>query len=158
MGWSLLLCPILCLTFLFFPFPSYSSLNPLCNPYESFALLQFSNSFSINQNISYSDNIVKYPKTVSWKNGTDFCSWDGVLCDSISGHVIGLNLSSSCLQGPLHSNSTLFVSCLFFLLKSSEADSIFPALVTSLFSPSGFLCFSPFSFVFPCFLCYSQFY
>ncbi|XP_062081243.1 receptor-like protein 50 [Humulus lupulus] len=48
------------------------------------------------------------PKTVSWKNGTDCCSWDGVSCDHISGHVIGLDLSSSGLQGLLHSNSTLF--------------------------------------------------
>ncbi|XP_062081244.1 receptor-like protein 6 [Humulus lupulus] len=84
--------------------PSPSN-NLLCHPAESSALLQFSNSFIINP--SMFDFVMK-PKTVSWKNGTDCCSWDGVSCDHISGHVIGLNLSSSGLQGPLHSNSTLF--------------------------------------------------
>ncbi|PON94082.1 LRR domain containing protein [Trema orientale] len=92
------------------PLPSPSS--PLCHPTESSALLQFSNSFSIIQNTDYHlydwPNIIMYPKTVSWKNGTDCCSWDGVSCDRISGHVIGLDLSSSCLRGPLHSNNTLF--------------------------------------------------
>ncbi|XP_062081251.1 receptor-like protein 6 [Humulus lupulus] len=75
--------------------PSPSN-NFLCHPAESSALLQFINSFIIN------------PKTVSWKNGTDCCLWDGVSCDHISGHVIGLDLSSGGLQGPLHSNSALF--------------------------------------------------
>ncbi|XP_062078791.1 receptor-like protein 6 [Humulus lupulus] len=86
--------------------PSPSN-NFLCHPAESSALLQFSNSFIINPSLF--DWLGRMnPKTVSWKNGTDCCSWDGVSCDHISGHVIGLNLSSSGLQGPLHSNSTLF--------------------------------------------------
>ena len=92
------------------PLPSPTS--PLCHPSESDALLQFSNSFSINQSIfyfAYQMPVIIYPKTVSWKNGTNCCSWDGVLCDRFSGHVIGLNLSYSCLQGPLHSNSSLFL-------------------------------------------------
>ncbi|MCI39335.1 receptor-like protein kinase, partial [Trifolium medium] len=57
---------------------------------ESSALLQFKSSFTKNPFsfgwTSLSENIV------TWKNGTDCCSWDGITCDTISGHVIGLNL------------------------------------------------------------------
>ncbi|KAF2318898.1 hypothetical protein GH714_011528 [Hevea brasiliensis] len=49
-----------------------------------------------------------YPKTESWKEGTDCCWWDGVTCDIETGNVIGLNLSSSLLYGTIHSNNTLF--------------------------------------------------
>ncbi|KAF4352723.1 hypothetical protein G4B88_009797 [Cannabis sativa] len=34
--------------------------------------------------------------------------WDGVDCDDLTGHVIGLNLERSCLYGSVHSNNTLF--------------------------------------------------
>ncbi|MED6137819.1 hypothetical protein PIB30_068625, partial [Stylosanthes scabra] len=44
----------------------------------------------------------------TWDNGTDCCSWMGVTCDSMSGHVIGLDLSCSGLEGKIHPNSTLF--------------------------------------------------
>jgi len=47
-------------------------------------------------------------KTATWKNGTDCCSWHGVTCDTVSGHVIGLNLGCEGFQGILHPNSTLF--------------------------------------------------
>ena len=49
-----------------------------------------------------------YPKTASWKEDKDCCSWDGVVCDQTTRHVIGLDLSCSWLNGPIHSNSTLF--------------------------------------------------
>ncbi|KAL1307356.1 hypothetical protein AAHE18_17G027100 [Arachis hypogaea] len=44
----------------------------------------------------------------TWDNGTDCCSWMGVTCDSLSGHVIGLDLSCSALVGIIHPNTTLF--------------------------------------------------
>jgi len=47
-------------------------------------------------------------KTATWKNGTNCCSWHGVTCDTVSGHVIGLNLGCEGFQGILHPNSTLF--------------------------------------------------
>ncbi|XVF00290.1 hypothetical protein REPUB_Repub03eG0272200 [Reevesia pubescens] len=50
-----------------------------------------------------------YPKTNSWKEGTDCCKWDGVGCDTASGHVIGIDLSCSWLYGGITSNSSLFV-------------------------------------------------
>jgi hypothetical protein len=39
---------------------------------------------------------------------SDCCSWDGVVCDESTGHVIGLDLSSSCLFGSINYISTLF--------------------------------------------------
>ncbi|KAF3438359.1 hypothetical protein FNV43_RR21121 [Rhamnella rubrinervis] len=38
----------------------------------------------------------------------DCCLWDGVSCDTASGYVIAIDLSSSWLYGPLTSNSSLF--------------------------------------------------
>ena len=48
------------------------------------------------------------PKTVTWKNATDCCSWSGVTCHPISGNIIGLDLACSGLSGELHPNTTLF--------------------------------------------------
>ncbi|KAF3438365.1 hypothetical protein FNV43_RR21127 [Rhamnella rubrinervis] len=39
---------------------------------------------------------------------SDCCLWDGVSCDTASGYVIAIDLSSSWLYGPLTSNSSLF--------------------------------------------------
>jgi hypothetical protein len=47
-------------------------------------------------------------KTATWINGTDCCSWNGVTCDTINGHVTGLNLGCEGLKGMLDPNSTLF--------------------------------------------------
>ncbi|KAL3733181.1 hypothetical protein ACJRO7_022671 [Eucalyptus globulus] len=44
----------------------------------------------------------------TWKNGLDCCSWNGVTCDNVTGTIISLDLSYSCLQGTLRSNSSLF--------------------------------------------------
>nr|TKS05990.1 Cf-4/9 disease resistance-like family protein [Populus alba] len=50
-----------------------------------------------------------FPKTESWIDSTDCCSWDGVTCDMKTGPVTGLDLSCSIPYGTLHSNSTLFL-------------------------------------------------
>ncbi|XP_010463249.1 PREDICTED: receptor-like protein 12 [Camelina sativa] len=47
-------------------------------------------------------------KIKSWVNKSDCCSWDGITCAAKSGKVIGLDLSSSFLYGPLKSKSSLF--------------------------------------------------
>nr|TKR91217.1 hypothetical protein D5086_0000225370 [Populus alba] len=52
--------------------------------------------------------LCRYPKTESWKDGTDCCLWGGVTCDVKTGQVTGLNLSCSMLYGTLHSNNSLF--------------------------------------------------
>ncbi|OWM85907.1 hypothetical protein CDL15_Pgr012157 [Punica granatum] len=91
-----------------------SSRHYLSNIGERDALLQFINSFNITKNASagsYCDelsSVTSHSKTASWKNGTDFCSWDGVTCHIATNQVIGLDLSCSWLRGSLHSNSTLF--------------------------------------------------
>ncbi|XLT27143.1 hypothetical protein HN873_058435 [Arachis hypogaea] len=98
------------------PSSTCSSVLPLCNHHDNSNLLQFKNSFSINPSL-YKDGwwseemgiyCSSYPKTVSWNNNTDCCEWDGVTCDTTSGHVIGLDLSCSMLEGEFHPNSTLF--------------------------------------------------
>ncbi|KAJ6303410.1 hypothetical protein OIU77_017313 [Salix suchowensis] len=88
---------------------SSPSMHRLCHDEESHALLQFKQSLVIDE--SASSDPSAYPKVASWKVGgesRDCCSWDGVECDRDSGHVIGLDLSSSCLYGSIDSNSSLF--------------------------------------------------
>ncbi|KAL1085131.1 hypothetical protein V6Z11_D08G029000, partial [Gossypium hirsutum] len=51
-----------------------------------------------------------YPKihVESWNKSIDCCSWEGVECDNVTGHVIGIDLSHSCLVGSLFANNSLF--------------------------------------------------
>ncbi|TKY53388.1 Receptor protein 12 [Spatholobus suberectus] len=135
MGWL-----VVCWHLLLFHF---SSSHSLCHPHENFALLQFNASFSINT-IYYDDPSYYgylchdvYPKTATWENGTDCCSWLGVTCHPISGHVIGLDLTCSGLQGKIHPNSTLF--CLSHLqslnlafndFSNSQLSSLFGGFVS----------------------------
>ncbi|XP_065623651.1 receptor-like protein 6 [Quercus suber] len=101
---------------------------PLCHSYQSSALLHFRNSFFDRDSDYYCDlySILrrihgKWVQIVmggmgspvirlqnSWKVGTDCCGWNGVTCDTITGHVIIVDLSCSRLYGPIHPNSTLF--------------------------------------------------
>ncbi|XP_057724405.1 receptor-like protein 7 [Arachis stenosperma] len=92
------------------PSSTCSSVLPLCNHHDNSNLLQLKNSFAIKPSLWYDDYwfFSSYPKIASWKNGTDCCEWDGVTCDTTSGHVIGLDLSCSMLEGEFHPNSTLF--------------------------------------------------
>ncbi|XP_062076955.1 receptor-like protein 7 [Humulus lupulus] len=88
------------------PSSSLSSLHfPLCHLDESIALLQFKNSFSVS--LSDPDDDC-YDKTTSWENGTNCCTWNGVTCDKLTGHVINLNVHCSGLQGILLPNNSLF--------------------------------------------------
>ena len=85
---------------------SFSSVQPLCHDHERSNLLQFKESFVINQSASFDPSA--YPKVASWTLEGNCCSWDGVECDEVTGHVIGLDLNSSCLYGSIDSNSSLF--------------------------------------------------
>ncbi|KAL3738588.1 hypothetical protein ACJRO7_020029 [Eucalyptus globulus] len=80
--------------------------KPLCHLDESSALMEFKRSFQI----TTAEFRCVYPKVESWlPNGhRDCCSWDGVECNEASGHVTGLDLSSSCLLGNITSNTSLF--------------------------------------------------
>ncbi|GKV43698.1 hypothetical protein SLEP1_g50958 [Rubroshorea leprosula] len=97
----------LCLTIVFSSSLHASSFltTQLCSYEEAAALLQFKTSFSIN----YTAFPPGYSKTESWKEGIDCCSWDGVSCDNVTGHVIALDLSYDCLSGTFPSNNTLFL-------------------------------------------------
>ncbi|XP_022716772.1 receptor like protein 30-like [Durio zibethinus] len=101
-----------------FSFNSSSTPPRHCPPDESFALLQFKNILSVDcsscPDCYYLDSIgsiynsnMSYPKTSSWKAGTNCCLWDGVMCDTETGYVIGLDLSCSCLRGIIPSNTSL---------------------------------------------------
>ncbi|GMJ05317.1 receptor like protein 6 [Hibiscus trionum] len=86
---------------------SSSSLNstPLCLSDDKSALLEFKNTMSIHD--SDGDSTC-YPKTNSWNESTNCCSWEGVTCDNATGQVIGLDLSCSLLVGSFTRNTTLF--------------------------------------------------
>ncbi|PON89513.1 LRR domain containing protein [Trema orientale] len=45
-----------------------------------------------------------------WKEGKDCYDWNSVTCNMKTGQVERLDLNSSCLHGPLSSNSSLFSS------------------------------------------------
>ncbi|KAL3353002.1 hypothetical protein AABB24_020807 [Solanum stoloniferum] len=82
----------------------------ICSPTEASALLQFKQSFQnmSEEYFSFLCDGASFPKTESWNESRDCCSWDGVTCDLLNGHVIGLDLSCSQLFGTFHPNSSLF--------------------------------------------------
>jgi Leucine-rich repeat (LRR) protein len=105
---------------------SSSFMQPPCHHDDSSALLQFKESLVID-NSPYCEK-----KVASWTvegNKSDCCSWDGVECDEHTGHVIGLNLSNSCLYGSINSNSSLFR--LVHLQSLSLADNNFNGSIPS---------------------------
>ncbi|GLT34856.1 hypothetical protein SLA2020_093490 [Shorea laevis] len=84
-----------------------SSHQQLYHKDEYLALMQFKDSFVIERHAS--TNPSAYPKVDLWKSqGVDYCSWEGIWCDQNTSHVIGLDLSSSCLFGSINSSSSLF--------------------------------------------------
>nr|XP_027104671.1 receptor-like protein 53 [Coffea arabica] len=87
---------------------SLSSLSPhLCHHDEGLALLQLKQMFQTSTDASaYCE--YAYPKMISWNKTSDCCTWDGVTCHRVAGHVIGIDLSCSQLQGSIHANSSLF--------------------------------------------------
>ncbi|CAA7058658.1 unnamed protein product [Microthlaspi erraticum] len=86
---------------------SAPSSRHLCLPEQRDALLEFKNEFEIGELSRYCYSVGQ-PKTESWVNNNDCCSWDGVACDTKSGEVVELDLHCSRLHGMLHSNSKLF--------------------------------------------------
>ncbi|XLT92282.1 hypothetical protein HN873_013957 [Arachis hypogaea] len=91
-----------------------------CHQHESNALLSFKKTFIISKSASY--NPFSYPKTLSWVPATDCCSWDGIECDELTGHVIGIDLGSSQLFGSMDPNGTLFSLVHLQILDLSDND------------------------------------
>ncbi|GLT25996.1 hypothetical protein SLA2020_010900 [Shorea laevis] len=103
---------ILCLCFMLLQFrvqsssPSQSSSDSsphLCHPEERSALLDFKSTTNLVECYFRSSDIIQ-----TWNESKDCCSWEGITCDKWNGHVIGLDLSSSCLEANLTTNSSLF--------------------------------------------------
>ncbi|KAF8011007.1 hypothetical protein BT93_J1594 [Corymbia citriodora subsp. variegata] len=85
-----------------------------CHEDERSALLEFKATF-FNRKPRCCDNdfLDEPPKIESWNASTGeiqshCCSWAGVECDKVSGHMISLDLSCSCLSGKINSNTSLF--------------------------------------------------
>ncbi|XP_019091170.1 PREDICTED: receptor-like protein 12 [Camelina sativa] len=86
-----------------------SSTQHLCHSDQRDALLELKSEFLIQKlRWDISEAWSSFPKTESWVNKSDCCSWDGITCAANSGKVIGLDLSFSNLHGQLKSNSSLF--------------------------------------------------
>ncbi|PHT35699.1 hypothetical protein CQW23_23399 [Capsicum baccatum] len=97
------------LLFLCFCLVSFSSSIPHpCRKDQSISLLKFKQTFTIGHPTYCPYQSSTYPKTSSWNVSRDCCSWDGVTCDEMTGHVIELDLSCSQLVGNIDSNSSLF--------------------------------------------------
>ncbi|CAN1189426.1 Receptor-like protein 35 [Linum perenne] len=82
----------------------------LCLDSDRTLLLQIKHEISINTSIS-DNQPPPPPKVWSWndsRNHKDCCLWEGVTCDSRSGHVVGLDLSSSSIVGGINSSSSIF--------------------------------------------------
>ncbi|XP_065849672.1 receptor-like protein 7 isoform X1 [Euphorbia lathyris] len=105
-------CSNLCLNSLLFlslsvlSYHSFGLQQPLCRHDDRSSLLQFKQSFVFDK--FSCDPSTHYTNLDSWKVTDDCCSWDGVDCDDQTGHVIRLDLSSSCLYGSINSSSPLF--------------------------------------------------
>ncbi|XP_024157340.2 receptor-like protein 43 [Rosa chinensis] len=104
--------------------------TPTCHDDEISALLQFKQSF-VSRKFA-SDYEGAYLKISSWKSSNSCCSWDGVECDEKTGHVIGLDLSSSCLYGPFGSKNTLFSLVHLQRLNLADNDFNFSQIPTSI--------------------------
>ncbi|CAL5394633.1 unnamed protein product [Camellia sinensis] len=75
---------------------------------QRFSLLKFKTTFTITANASLGCESDSHPKMVFWNESSDCCLWEGVTCDWLNGHVIGLDLNCSHLQGTIQPNTTLF--------------------------------------------------
>ncbi|GLU17360.1 hypothetical protein SLE2022_337310 [Rubroshorea leprosula] len=105
---------ILCLTFMLFRFRVQSSSPSQSSPHSSphlyrleerSALLDFKSTTDMVDHIFCTTT---RPIIQTWNESKDCCLWEGITCDKVKGHVIGLDLSNSCLKANLTTNSSLF--------------------------------------------------
>ncbi|KAK3426309.1 hypothetical protein EUGRSUZ_F02783, partial [Eucalyptus grandis] len=102
-----------------------------CRPDQKSDLLQFMNAMMSNNSTSsfcqMDGTFATRPKMLSWNADTDCCSWEGVMCDQMTGHVIRLELGC-CTQNPTcyssagSSESTKLSSLGSFNLSSRKAE------------------------------------
>ncbi|KAL3725675.1 hypothetical protein ACJRO7_030673 [Eucalyptus globulus] len=128
---------------------SLVSTQPYCHEDERSALLEFKATFFNIETPCYSGATSDvHPKIESRNASTgetqsDCCSWAGVECSEVSGHVIGLNLSSSCLSGKINSNTSIFR--LFHLRSLNLALNDFNCEISPAIGSLGFLTYLNFS-------------
>ncbi|GLT25992.1 hypothetical protein SLA2020_010860 [Shorea laevis] len=118
---------ILCLSFMLLRFRVQSSLpsqsspdsSPhLCRPEERSALLDFKSTI-----YGYCGTTIR-----TWNESKDCCSWEGITCDKRNGHVIGLDLSSNCIEANLATNGSLFRLEKLQSLNLADNDFSYPSL------------------------------
>ncbi|GKV33171.1 hypothetical protein SLEP1_g41706 [Rubroshorea leprosula] len=118
---------ILCLSFMLLRFrvqsssPSQSSPDSsplLCRSEERSALLDFKTT-----SYAYCGTTIQ-----TWNESKDCCFWEGITCDKMEGHVIGLDLSWNCLRANLTTNSSLFRLEKLQTLNLAYNDFSFPNL------------------------------
>ncbi|KAG4132353.1 hypothetical protein ERO13_D08G026750v2 [Gossypium hirsutum] len=75
----------------------------LCLPHQRDALFHFKTTISVDCDHYGRYGDYSYPRIdiESWKKSLDCCSWEGIKCDNITGHVIDIDLSHSCLLNSL---------------------------------------------------------
>ncbi|KAH9742828.1 Receptor-like protein 7 [Citrus sinensis] len=106
---------LLCIMLLHFRVIFSVSSVKLCSPEESFALLQFKNTISMDASAS---------------NG-DCCSWDGITCDEMTGHK--LNLACNDFNGTkISSNFGQFTKLTHLNLSFSYFSGIVPSQISRL--------------------------
>ncbi|CAL5394613.1 unnamed protein product [Camellia sinensis] len=108
MSWVMFVLHQFLLLFLLSSSSFSTSARHTCLEDQRFSLLQFKTTFTITANASVLCESDSHPKMVFWNESSDCCSWEGVTCDWSNGHVIGLDLSCSQLQGTIQPNTTLF--------------------------------------------------
>ncbi|CAN1266491.1 Receptor-like protein 43 [Linum perenne] len=87
-----------------------SPTQTLCLDSERTLLVQIKHEIFINTSF-WGIQPLPSPKVWSWndsRNHKDCCLWEGITCDSYSGHVVGLDLSSSNIVGGINSSSSIF--------------------------------------------------
>ncbi|GMH14451.1 hypothetical protein Nepgr_016292 [Nepenthes gracilis] len=93
-------------------YPNFSA--QLCHEDERVAVFEFKNNLTSGDSSLIppwcaSSGQVPYAKMASWMfASSDYCQWDGVMWNPLTGHVVGLVLSCGKLPGIIPTNSTLF--------------------------------------------------
>ncbi|XP_040955145.1 receptor-like protein 35 [Gossypium hirsutum] len=87
----------------------------LCLPHQRDALFHFKTTISVDCDHYGRYGDYSYPRIdiESWKKSLDCCSWEGIKCDNITGHVIDIDLSHSCLLLVQEAITGCFMSCLY---------------------------------------------
>ncbi|XP_058111721.1 receptor-like protein 7 [Magnolia sinica] len=108
----------------FFLLPSFVFATQQCIHHHFSALLHLKNAFHFSP-----DSLTTLS---SWNSSnTDCCSWDGITCNRVTGHVISLDLSSRLISGRIDSKS-------LFRLQSLQSLNLAYNMFDPSPIPSGF--------------------